>query len=95
MPKGRLPSNVLDFKQFLLRKQVLSFYREVLKVIREETSTENRKQLKDWARYEFESKKNLTDYVKALSVIIDSIKMQLSKGKLTLKELSSAIKMAK
>lgn len=50
--------------QFLLRRQVLALYRESLRIIREEKSPESQKQLKDWIRYEIESKKGITDPVR-------------------------------
>lgn len=87
MSKGKLPGNILDFKQFLLRKQVLALYRESLRIVREEKSLDNQKQLKDWIRYEFESRKGLTDP--------DVIKMHLSKGRMSLKEIAAAVRMAK
>lgn len=49
--------------QFLLRRQVLALYREALRIVREEGSPDNQKQLKDWIRYEFDSKRGLTDPV--------------------------------
>ena len=57
--------------QFLLRRQVLALYRESLRIIREEKSPDSQKQLKDWIRYEIESKKGITDPVRyAMCTII-------------------------
>eukprot|EP00795_Rhopilema_esculentum_P017384 gene17384-8979_t len=87
MSRTRLPHNILDFKQFLLRRQVIYLYREVLKLIKEHKSLDQQRELKEWASYEFRSRKNLTDE--------GAVKMHLAKGRLAVKELAAAIRMAK
>ena len=59
---------MLRYFQFLVRKQVLRLYRESLTIVREEKSLDHQKQLKDWIRYEFESRKGLTDPVSSILV---------------------------
>ena len=45
---------------------MIQLYRDALRVIREEKSQDNKKQLKDWIRYEFDSKKEIMDPVRSL-----------------------------
>lgn len=87
MATGKLPQNALSLKQFFLRRQVLSLYREILRTLRDVPSEDHRKELADWARSEFKKNKNEKDEI--------VIKMMLSQGRLTLREISSAIHLAK
>lgn len=87
MATGKLPSNALSLKQFFLRKQVLSLYREIFKTLREVENEDHKKELADWARSEFKKNKHEKEEI--------VIKMMLSRGRLTLKEMSSAIYLAK
>ncbi|XP_057305784.1 LYR motif-containing protein 2-like isoform X2 [Hydractinia symbiolongicarpus] len=82
----RLPRNAMSLQQFMLRRQVLCLYRDFMKLINEAPENE-RKSMKDWVRQDFKNNmhwKNETD-----------IKMQLSRGRLALREVSSAVHMTK
>jgi len=83
MGATRLPSNVLNLKRFLLRQQVLTLYREVLKTVRSVADENQRKQLRDWARTDFKVNKYHDDE--------DTIKMLLIKGRRSLEELKGIL----
>ncbi|XP_076304772.1 LYR motif-containing protein 2 isoform X4 [Tachypleus tridentatus] len=70
----------------MLSRQTLSLYRDILKVIRQVPNSDHRNQLKEWARQDFKKNK----YEKEEEVI----KMLHTRGRLTLKELKSALKLA-
>ncbi|XP_070568280.1 LYR motif-containing protein 2-like [Ptychodera flava] len=87
MAASRLPPTAMSLTQFMLRQQSLRLYRDILRALREVQNEEHRKELKEWARSEFKQNKGEKDEL--------TIKMMLSRGRLTLKELQSAIAMAK
>ncbi|KAM7429513.1 LYR motif-containing protein 2 [Porites harrisoni] len=87
MATGKLPQTALNLKQFFLRRQVLSLYRQILRTLREVPDEDHKKELADWARAEFKKNKHEKDEI--------VIKMMLSQGRLTLQEISSAINLAK
>ncbi|KAJ7339672.1 LYR motif-containing protein 2 [Desmophyllum pertusum] len=63
MAAGKLPQSALSLKQFFIRKQVLSLYREILRALREVSNKDHRKELADWARSEFKKNKHEKDEV--------------------------------
>ncbi|KAK2550259.1 LYR motif-containing protein 2 [Acropora cervicornis] len=86
MASGKLP-HALTLKEFFLRRQVLTLYRQILRTLREVPNEDHKKELADWARAEFKKNKEEKDEI--------VIKMMLSQGRLTLQEISSAINLAK
>ncbi|XP_077977199.1 LYR motif-containing protein 2-like [Glandiceps talaboti] len=87
MAASRLPPTALSLKQFMLRQQSLQLFRDILRAIREVPDKDHRKDLTDWARSEFKRNKHEKDEL--------TIKMMLSRGRLTLKELQRTINLAK
>lgn len=83
MGSTRLPTSVLSLKRFLLRQQVLSLYREVLRTIRTIPDCKQRKQLSDWARNDFKVNKYHGDE--------ETIRMLLHQGRHSLQELKLII----
>ncbi|KAI0209579.1 LYR motif-containing protein 2 [Lamellibrachia satsuma] len=75
--------NALSFKRFLLRSEVLRLYRQIMKTLRHMPSEIDRQELMSWARHDFRKNKHETDE--------ELIRMMLTRGRLTLKELSQTI----
>ncbi|KXJ11377.1 LYR motif-containing protein 2 [Exaiptasia diaphana] len=84
---ARLPPNTLTLKQFLVRRQVLSLYREIMKTIKQIENPEYQKELRNWTRDEFKQNKGTQDQ--------DAIQNMIYRGQQTLKELSVTIAMAR
>lgn len=80
---SRLPKGTLDFKQFLLRKEVLSLFKDFMKTASRVAHIGDRAELKQWIRSDFRRNKDHKDP--------DTIKMMLTRGKISLKELQSTI----
>ncbi|CAG2171996.1 unnamed protein product [Oppiella nova] len=76
----RLPSNALTLSQFLLRQQTLRLYKDFMKLIRR---TDNHKELRDWIRHEFRTNMHHKQQ--------DIIKMQLTRGRVALKQWETTI----
>ncbi|XP_013794332.1 LYR motif-containing protein 2-like [Limulus polyphemus] len=83
---SKLPKHVLPFRKFMLSRQTLSLYRDILKVIRQVSNSDHRNQLKEWARQDFKKNKHEKEE--------EVIKMLHTRGRLALKELESALKLA-
>ncbi|XP_031560596.1 LYR motif-containing protein 2-like [Actinia tenebrosa] len=84
---ARLPPKTLNFKQFLVRRQVLTLYREIMKTLKEVPNAQHREDLKVWARDEFKQNKNEKDEA--------SIQHMIYHGQQILKEIASSLAMAK
>ena len=80
---SRLSRETLNLKQFLLRKEVLKLYKEFLLTISRVQSEIDRSELKQWVRSDFRRNKQLKDE--------EAIKMMITRGKMSLKELQSTI----
>ncbi|NXC43352.1 LYRM2 protein, partial [Penelope pileata] len=87
MAASRLPPGALTLRQFLRRQQVLQLYRKVLRALRDVPTEADRQQLKEWAREEFRRNKDATEE--------DAIRMMITQGKMQLRELQRALKLAK
>ncbi|XP_057378644.1 LYR motif-containing protein 2-like [Daphnia carinata] len=79
---SKLPKKVLSLKQFMLRQEVLSLYREVLRTARKVDG--QKEEITKWARGDFEAHKSQTDEATIRGLLIN--------GKRMVKELQSTIK---
>lgn len=79
--------NALTLKQFMKRREVLSLYKDILKTINKIENKEDKKYLLNWVRTDFKKNKFVSD--------AEVINSEITRGKLTLKELSSAISLSK
>jgi len=70
----------------MLRQQTLAMYRKFLRVVRGVDNEVERNELKDWLRHDFQSNKHHTDE--------EIIKMHLSRGRIALRELETAISLS-
>lgn len=68
---------------FMLRAEVLKLYRSMVRVTYRIHDISQRKDLQQWIRTDFDNNKNLTDE--------EAIRMMLSKGRLSLRELEQAV----
>lgn len=71
----------------MLRQEVLSLYRSMLRSIKQIPDKDYRSELLEWARRDFRNNAHQTDEL--------AIKMQISYGKRTLRELQTTINLAK
>ncbi|XP_071051666.1 LYR motif-containing protein 2 [Onthophagus taurus] len=78
---------IMNLKQFMLRQQVLRLYRRILRTIKEVPDKTHQKELLDWARSDFKNNSHHTDEV--------TIKMMITYGERSLKELESSLALAK
>ncbi|XP_046560427.1 LYR motif-containing protein 2-like [Haliotis rubra] len=79
--------NTIPFKQFMLRSEVLKLYRDIMRAIRQVSDADHRRELTEWVRHDFKQNKHHQDE--------ETIKMMLMKGRMSLKELESAIHLAR
>lgn len=82
-----MPSSTLNFRQFLLRTEVLGLYKTFLRTVKEIPNELSRKEMTDWIRTEFKQNKHLTDET--------SIKMMIQYGQRSLKEVESSVGLIK
>ncbi|XP_003747571.1 LYR motif-containing protein 2 isoform X2 [Galendromus occidentalis] len=75
------------FMQFVLRQQSLKLYREILRSLKQLDNKDQAREIKQWARQDFECYRNLQDP--------EVIKMHQARGKLALKELRASLELAK
>ncbi|XP_071506813.1 LYR motif-containing protein 2-like [Diadema antillarum] len=87
MAASRIPPTAMNLKQFMLRQQVLSLYREVMRALRAMPDDAQRSDVKAWAREEFKRNKNHTDEM--------VIKMLLTQGRQSLRELQKTVNMTR
>lgn len=84
---SKLPSSTLNFRQFLLRTEVLNLYKTFLRTVKEIPNESSRKEMIEWIRTEFKQNKHLTDET--------SIKMMIQYGQRSLKEVESSVGLIK
>lgn len=91
MAGSRIPTsklgNALSFKRFMLRSEVLKLYREMLRIAKKVPTEQQRKELTDWIRHDFKSNKHVTDE--------EAIKMMITRGRMSLKELQSTVDLSR
>ncbi|XP_052238729.1 LYR motif-containing protein 2-like [Dreissena polymorpha] len=78
---------VLTLKQFMLRSQVLKLYRDILRLTRKIPDDFYRKEMQSWARDDFKRYKSLSDET--------TIKMHITRGQKSLRELEQSLNLAK
>ncbi|XP_048765998.1 LYR motif-containing protein 2-like [Ostrea edulis] len=83
---NRLPRNLMSLERFMLRSEVLKLYKHMLRLVREIPDRNQRQQLQIFIRQDFELNKNLQDE--------GAIKMNIARGKNSLKELERTVQMA-
>ena len=80
---SRLPQNTLTLKHFLMRKEVLKLYRDFIITVNRISNSKDKAELRLWVRNDFRRNKHHTD--------VETIKMMITRGKLSLKQLQSTI----
>lgn len=80
---SRLPRSTLNLKQFMVRKDVLKLYKDIISTLKRIPNETDRKQMIQWTRDDFRKHKHHSDE--------HVIKMMLTKGRMTLDELRSTI----
>ncbi|XP_046384674.1 LYR motif-containing protein 2 [Ischnura elegans] len=83
---GKVTAN-MSLKQFMMRKQVLDLYRNILRTIREVPGDSNKKELKDWVRADFRSNIHVNDE--------NAVKALLQHGNSFLEELRRSLSMTR
>ncbi|GLV31816.1 uncharacterized protein CBL_07576 [Carabus blaptoides fortunei] len=78
---------MLSLKQFMVRQQVITLYRRMLRSIRQIPDEGYRKEMQQWVRSDFRSNAHHTDEI--------TIKMLITQGERSLKELENTIILAK
>ncbi|XP_012261671.2 LYR motif-containing protein 2 [Athalia rosae] len=67
---GKLPRSAMSLKQFMVHQEVLKLYRNILKAIREVPNEEDKKYLRDWARSDFRTNRDVKDDFAIKSLIV-------------------------
>ncbi|KAK7089394.1 LYR motif-containing protein 2-like [Littorina saxatilis] len=76
-------NGTLSLKRFLLRSEVLRLYRDMLRTLKRIPSQDQRKDLQQWIRTDFDNNKHHTEEA--------AIKMMITKGRMSLKELEQSL----
>ncbi|EDO41072.1 predicted protein [Nematostella vectensis] len=84
---ARLPTKALSLKQFMVRRQVLGLYRDLMKALNKIPDKNHQKELKEWTREEFKQNKTETDPA--------AIQFMITRGQQALREIASTISLAK
>ncbi|XP_054752641.2 LYR motif-containing protein 2-like [Lytechinus pictus] len=87
MAASRIPPAAMSLKQFMLRQQVISLYRDVFRALRAMPDDAQKKEVKAWAKEEFRSNQHHKDEM--------VIKMLLTQGRQSLRELQKTVNMAR
>ncbi|XP_055630936.1 LYR motif-containing protein 2 [Toxorhynchites rutilus septentrionalis] len=80
---SKLPKTALNFKQFMLRQEVLKLYRTILRAIRQVPDKSSQHELREWARADFRANKHQTEEL--------AIKMLMQHATRSLKELQTSL----
>ncbi|EDW60412.1 LYR motif-containing protein 2 [Drosophila novamexicana] len=83
---SKLPKVALSLKQFMLRQEVLKLYREIWRTTRLVPDQHSRRELREWARHDFQANRNQDDEV--------AIKMLLQSGRRSLTELQTSLELS-
>ncbi|XP_052087461.1 LYR motif-containing protein 2-like [Mytilus californianus] len=75
--------HMMSLSKFMLRSEVLKLYRSMLRVVRRIPDKSQQKELMEWIRHDFTANKHLEDE--------DAIKMMITKGKQSMRELEQSI----
>lgn len=71
----------------MVRSEVLKLYRSILRTVRRIPDEYYRGEMTNWARRDFKSNKHLTDEA--------AIKMMITRGRMSLKELETSMELSK
>ncbi|ORX91517.1 LYR motif-containing protein 2-like protein [Basidiobolus meristosporus CBS 931.73] len=83
MIPSKLSSSGPNLQHFITRVKVLGLYREIMRATGKIENPKDKKELRDWARADFEHYRNITDQ--------DKIKTLLSQGKYQLHNLQRSL----
>ncbi|EDV98059.1 LYR motif-containing protein 2 [Drosophila grimshawi] len=83
---SKLPKAALSLKQFMLRQEVLKLYREIWRATRLVPDKHSQRELRDWARHDFNLNRGQSDEV--------AIKMLLQSGRRSLNELQTSLQLS-
>ncbi|XP_055592104.1 LYR motif-containing protein 2 [Uranotaenia lowii] len=83
---SKIPKSALNFKQFMLRNEVLKLYRTIFRTIRLVPDASNRQELREWARSDFRANKHHTEEL--------TIKMLMQQAGRSLKELQTSLELS-
>ncbi|XP_057341015.1 LYR motif-containing protein 2 [Microplitis mediator] len=67
---NKISNSSMNLKQFLVRQQVITLYRNILRTIKKIPTKEDQSYFLEWARSEFKANKNITDEFAIKSLII-------------------------
>ncbi|XP_015524179.1 LYR motif-containing protein 2 [Neodiprion pinetum] len=67
---GKLPRSAMSLKQFMVHQEVLKLYRNIMRTIRQVPDEMDRRYLRDWARNDFRSNRDIKDEFAIKSLII-------------------------
>ncbi|XP_069124926.1 LYR motif-containing protein 2-like [Argopecten irradians] len=91
MAGARLPpdklKHAMSLSRFLLRSQVLKLYRDMMRIVYNVHDRNQRKALIDFIRHDFKCNKHVEDE--------EAIKMLISQGKISLRELENTVPRAR
>lgn len=82
----KIPKAALSLKQFMLRQEVLKLYKEIWRTTRLVPDIHSRRELREWARHDFNVNRNQDDEV--------AIKMLLQSGRRSLSELQTSLELS-
>ncbi|KAH8418646.1 hypothetical protein KR222_008445, partial [Zaprionus bogoriensis] len=82
----RTAPNSLRLAQFMLRQEVLKLYREIWRTTRLVPDKHSQRELRDWARHDFQLNRGQSDEV--------AIKMLLQSGRRSLTELKTSLELS-
>ncbi|XP_076466457.1 LYR motif-containing protein 2-like [Babylonia areolata] len=78
-------TGTLSLKRFMLRSEVLRLYRDMMRVVKRLPSSQQA-ELRQWIRTDFDNNKHHTDE--------EVIRMMITKGRMSLKELEQSVTLA-
>ncbi|CAF0910989.1 unnamed protein product [Adineta steineri] len=76
----------LSLKHFIIRSQAIALYRDIMRTLLKIQDQDYRKEMRDWARIEFNRHRTLKD--------LGEIRTQIALGRRNLNELKLSMQMA-
>ncbi|XP_071520966.1 LYR motif-containing protein 2 [Panulirus ornatus] len=83
----KLPERTMSLKRFMLRTEAIKLYRNILRQLQHLPDKSQQKEIREWARADFETHRHHEDE--------EVIKVLIMQGKKQLEELEKTIKIAK
>ncbi|XP_037778667.1 LYR motif-containing protein 2-like isoform X1 [Penaeus monodon] len=80
----KLPQGTMSLKRFMLRTEAIKLYRNILRQLKKLPDKEQRKEIRDWARSDFEAHRHHEDE--------NTIRSLLYQGQKQLEELEKNIR---